>query len=101
MSINKSEIMSQLKKLQPTYNEEGLYLLGLFGSYAKETQTEMSDIDIAYKVDYELFSKKYVDGFSKVLRLDTVKEELQTIFQKRVDFVSSSNKAILKDLIYV
>jgi len=97
----KNEILSKLKELKPDYEKDGIILLGLFGSYAKDTQTKFSDIDIAYKLDYEKFSKKYVGGFAKVLKLDDIKAELQTIFKKPIDFIPNSNKAILKDMIYV
>ena len=98
---NKNEILNQLKILKPIYEKEGLTLLGLFGSYAKDTQTKFSDIDIAYKLDYNKFSQKYSGGFSKLLRIDDIKKELQNIFKKQVHFVPNSNKIIMKDLIYV
>ncbi|MEA3553324.1 MAG: nucleotidyltransferase domain-containing protein [Campylobacterota bacterium] len=97
----KSEILNQLKQLKPIYQKEGLTLLGLFGSYAKNTQTKYSDIDIAYKLDYEKFSKKYKGGFAKLLRIDDIKKELQDILKTKIDFVPDSNKTIMKDLIYV
>ncbi|MGB3752107.1 MAG: nucleotidyltransferase domain-containing protein [Arcobacteraceae bacterium] len=97
----KSEILDQLKKLKPKYQKEGLILLGLFGSYAKDTQTQHSDIDIAYKLDYDKFSQKYVGGFSKLLRIDDIKKELQNVFKKPIDLVPDSNTAIIKDMIYV
>ena len=97
----KEEILDQLKQLKPIYQKEGLTLLGLFGSYAKNTQTKYSDIDIAYKLDYDKFSQKYVGGFAKLLRIDDIKKELQDIFKTKIDFVPDSNKSILKDLIYV
>jgi predicted nucleotidyltransferase len=99
--MNKEEILNKLKKLKPIYQNEGLEILGVFGSYAKNTNTKYSDIDIAYKLDYEQFSQRYIGGFSKVLRLDEIKEELQSIFKKEVDFVSDSNKKIMRDLIHV
>ena len=98
---NKNEILSTLKKLKPTYEKEGLVLLGLFGSYAKNTQTPFSDIDIAYKLDYDRFSLSYKGGFAKLLRIDAIKEELQTTFKTQIDLVPDANRAILKDLIYV
>lgn len=97
----KREILLKLKELKPAYEKEGLILLGLFGSYAKETQTKFSDIDVAYKLDYDKFSLKYKGGFAKLLRIDDIKKELQSIFHKPIDLVPNSNKAILKDIIYV
>lgn len=35
------------------------------------------------------------------IRIDEIKEELQSIFKKEVDFVPDSNNKIMKDLIYV
>ena len=98
---NKNEILSQLKKLKPIYEKEGLTLLGLFGSYAKNTQTKFSDIDIVYKLDYDKFSQKYIGGFAKLLRIDNIKKELQNILKKQIDLVPDTNKTIMKDLIYV
>jgi len=99
--MNKTNILNKLKNLKPIYEKEGLILLGLFGSYAKNTQTKFSDIDIAYKLDYDKFSQKYIGGFSKILRIDDIKKELQNIFKKQIDFVPDSNKIIMKNLIYV
>lgn len=99
--MKKEEILNKLKELKPIYQQEGLEIVGLFGSYAKDNQTEYSDIDIAYKLNYEEFSKKYVGGFSKLLRIDSIKDELKSIFKKEIDFVPDSNKKILKDIIYV
>ena len=65
-SMKKEEILNKLKEIKPLYEKEGLEILGLFGSYAKDTQNEFSDIDIAYRLDYNKFSQKYVDGFSKL-----------------------------------
>jgi len=99
--VNKNEILSKLKELKPIYEKEGLILLGLFGSYAKGNQNDFSDIDIAYRLDYDKFSKKYKDGFSKLLRIDGIKDELQKTFHTKVDFVPDTNKDILKSILYV
>jgi uncharacterized protein len=97
----KNEILSKLKELKPAYAEEGLILLGLFGSYAKDTQTKFSDIDVAYKLDYDKFSQKYKGGFAKLLRIDDIKKELESIFKTPIDLVPDTNKSILKGLINV
>ncbi len=99
--MKKEEILNKLKELKPIYQNEGLEILGVFGSYAKDENTKYSDIDIAYKLDYEKFSKKYIGGFSKLLRINEIKDELLTIFKNEIDFVPDSNKKIMKDLIYV
>ncbi len=99
--MDKNKILLILKKLKPTYEKEGIIILGLFGSYAKETQTKFSDIDVAYKLDYDKFSQKYKGGFAKLLRIDNIKKELQSVFKTPIDLVPDSNKSILKDLIRV
>ena len=99
--MKKDEIINKLKELKPIYQQEGLEIIGLFGSYAKDTQTEYSDIDIAYKLNYEEFSKRYIGGFSKLLRIDSIKDELKSILKKDIDFIPDTNKKIIKDIIYV
>lgn len=99
--LNKNDIVSKLKELKPKYEQEGLILLGLFGSYTRDNQNNFSDIDIAYKLDYDKFSENYKDGFSKLLRIDDIKSELQQAFKTKIDFVPDSNRKLLKDIIYV
>ncbi|MEA3513504.1 MAG: nucleotidyltransferase domain-containing protein [Campylobacterota bacterium] len=99
--LNKNEIVLKLKELKPKYEQEGLILLGLFGSYARDNQNNFSDIDIAYKLDYDKFSQNYKDGFSKLLRIDDIKSELQQAFKTKIDFVPDSNRKLLKDIVYV
>ncbi|MBC8236879.1 MAG: nucleotidyltransferase domain-containing protein [Helicobacteraceae bacterium] len=97
----KNEILSKLKELKPKYEKEGLIILGLFGSYAKNTPTKFSDIDVVYKLDYDKFSLKYKGGFAKLLRIEDIKKELQAIFKTQIDLVPDTNKSILQDLINV
>jgi len=99
--LNKNDIVLKLKELKPKYEQEGLILLGLFGSYARDNQNNFSDIDIAYKLDYDKFSQNYKDGFSKLLRIDDIKSELQQAFKTKIDFVPDSNIKLLKDIVYV
>ena len=83
--MKKEEILHKLKEIKPLYEKEGLEILGLFGSYAKDTQNEFSDIDIAYRLDYNKFSQKYVDGFSKLLRIEEMKERKQNSTNQNKD----------------
>jgi len=52
-------------------------------------------------LDYDKFSLKYKGGFAKLLKIDDIKKELQSIFKKPIDLVPNSNQSIFKDLIYV
>jgi len=99
--MKKSEILTKLKNIKTKYESEGVKLLGLFGSYSKDEADEFSDIDILYSLDYEKFSKKYKDGFSKLLRLEDIKSELEKLFGKKVDLVPSQNKELQEDLVNV
>jgi len=104
---NKENILNSIKKIAESENRDGFEIVGLFGSFAKGTATEFSDVDIAYKIDHKEFSKKYFDGFSKLLKLDEIKNRLQCELHKKVDFISLNstnttlNKNILKDIVYV
>ncbi|QOP43443.1 hypothetical protein FJR45_05545 [Sulfurimonas sediminis] len=99
--INKNIIIQELKNIKPLYEKEGIILVGLFGSYAQDKQHQFSDIDIAYKMDYKKFSQKYKDGFSKLLRIDAIKNELTDRFKTRVDLVPDENKKLFDRLLYV
>lgn len=100
-------IINTLHKYKLVYQREGFNIVGLFGSFAKATENDFSDIDLAYSLEYNKFNKKYSDGFSKLIRIEAIKKELENEFHKKVDLVSlnSANKAFLenikKDLIYV
>lgn len=104
---NKQTILNTIKEIASSENRDGFEIVGLFGSFAKDTATEFSDVDIAYQIDHKQFSKKYMDGFSKLLKLDEIKKKLQSKLHKKVDFISlnstntSLNQNILKDIIYV
>ena len=99
--MDKNFIINKLSSLKPKYEKDGLIILGLFGSYVKNQQTKYSDIDIAYKLDYEKFSLKYKDGFSKLLRIDEIKKDLENIFKTKIDLVPDNNKNIFSEIVYV
>jgi len=110
MSINeiytKDEILQKLKELKPEYQNEGLEILGLIGSYAKDEATKESDIDILYQLDAKKFYELH-DGFKYFSRPMDIKRELEVVFHKDVDIstINQNNeifvKYALKDVIYV
>ena len=105
--MQKEYILHKLKEIKPKYAKDGFIILGLFGSVARGEEDSFSDIDIAYKIDYNKFSKKYKDGFSKLLKIEDTKEELEKILKSRIDLISinSNNRLFLnkikKEFIYV
>lgn len=105
--MDKESILSTLKKQKSIYAKDGVSIIGLFGSFATNHDDNYSDIDIAYSIDYPTFSKKFSDGFSKILKLQEIKKELENLFHKKIDLVSMNSKNerfvqhIKKELIYV
>ena len=93
-------IKNKLKNLKQKFIKDGIEIVGFFGSFAKNKNDEFSDIDIAYKIDYDLFFKKYQDGFSQILKLQEMKNILQNTFHKKVDFIPLNDK-IKKEIINV
>jgi len=100
-------IPSLLSSMKKEYLNEGFELVGVFGSYARGSTDKYSDIDIAYKLDFQTFDKQFKGGFSKLLRIEEIKKELQKLLHIKIDLVSmnSSNVAfkerIKKDMLYV
>jgi len=95
--MTKKEILNFLfTHKQELQNRYAFTKIGLFGSYAKDTQSENSDIDIV--IDS---TKK--DFFVR----DDLKEYLEGVFQSKVDvgYLDSIRKfyksKIEKDIIYV
>ena len=104
--MNKAEILTKLKELKPQYEKDGLILLGLFGSYARDEANDDSDIDILYDLNEKEFFSLY-PGFKTFTKLTDFKNELESIFHHHIDIADNSTlndigkKHILKDLIYV
>jgi len=103
--MDKITILSTLKTLQPHYKKEGLLLLGIFGSYARDEESETSDIDILIETTPE-FLKTY-KGFKAFAKLDEIKYELEQVFEKKIDLVDKvglnqhNNTYILENTLYV
>ena len=90
--LTKDELLESIKSFKSKYQKIGFNIVGLFGSFAKGSNDEFSDIDIAYSIDYSNFSKNFKDGFSKVLKIQEIKEELEQTFKRKVDLISINSK---------
>ena len=91
------EFVKKLQEKSKLYQDEGIKIVGIFGSYARGDYDEYSDVDIAYKIDYDKFFTKYKDGFSQILRLDDIRKELEKFLGKKVDFIPYESDKITED----
>jgi len=100
------DIFQILKENKQLYLNDGVEIIGVFGSVARDEATYSSDIDIAYKLIKDRFFHKY-RGFAAISKISDIKQELSHKLHKKVDFISldNSNKdlvnSIKKELIYV
>ncbi len=96
--IDIDKIISKLKELKPDLEKDyDITELGVFGSFARNEQTEKSDIDIL--IDYK-------KGTS-ILKLGGLQYMLSELFNIKVDLVMKKSlkkqigKQILSEVIYV
>ena len=105
--MNRNEVLQKLSTLKPLLREDGIVLLGIFGSYARNEQSDESDIDILYTLkNPRQFAKKH-GGFGAFSKLREIKEDLTKVLGKEIDFVEKSSlsrtgrKYILEELVDV
>ncbi|KFL34479.1 MULTISPECIES: nucleotidyltransferase domain-containing protein [unclassified Sulfurospirillum] len=96
--LNKNEILDYLKTLKPSLEINGISKLGIFGSYAKDSADEQSDIDVCYETS-ERFIQSY-KGWNAFVYLDeNLRNKLSQKFDKKVDLFDLNSDAPLKPLI--
>jgi len=90
--MTKEDILAYLQVHKEELAQKyGLLSIGLFGSFATDTQTQNSDIDLAIEIAKE---KKNLSSFFGL------KRELESAFGKKVDLgIESSLKPIVKEYI--
>jgi predicted nucleotidyltransferase len=72
-------ILERLRTIKPILQQEfPLHRMALFGSWARDEQTETSDVDILVDVDPSIG-----------LRFVTLAERLELLLEQHVDLVSS------------
>lgn len=75
----RENILERLRTIKPALQEEfPLRRMALFGSWARNEQTETSDVDILVEVDPSIG-----------LRFTTLAERLESVLEQHVDLVSS------------
>ena len=98
-------IFSKVKSIKDTLRSDGFIIDGIFGSYARNENTNNSDVDILYHLD-KIFYDKY-NGFIGFKRLDEIKSFISEQIDKKVDLAPKNNlsrtaqKYILNEVVYV
>lgn len=99
------QMQNKLEAAKKKYISEGFVILGIFGSYARDEETENSDIDLLYEVT-DLFCNKY-SGFDYFARIDEIRSELKNEFGHEIDFADIhglnriGRKYIIPEVVYV
>ncbi|HEX6045628.1 MAG TPA: nucleotidyltransferase family protein [Pyrinomonadaceae bacterium] len=76
--ISRDKILQRLRTIKPALQQEfPLRRMALFGSWARNEQTDTSDVDILVDVDPSIG-----------LRFVTLAERLESLLEQRVDLVS-------------
>ena len=83
----RTEVLKILSRMKKKYSSEGFLLRGLFGSFARGDFDEVSDIDLAYEIEKEVFLKLH-EGFSAISRVAEISLELKAAFGRKVDLFS-------------
>jgi predicted nucleotidyltransferase len=105
-TLAKSKILLKLKKMKHQLLDDGVEIVGVFGSFARNEETPDSDVDISYKLLKEVFFKKY-KGFEAVSKIAEIKDDLSKKLNRKVDLISFENSNqdlvnnIKKDIVYV
>jgi predicted nucleotidyltransferase len=100
--MNKQEILNYLANHKNKFINDGVIILGLFGSFARQENTNLSDIDILIET-LDTFRKNHI-GFRAFIKLDDIKEQLKKDLKRDIDIVDKTclkDKYILERTIYV
>jgi predicted nucleotidyltransferase len=98
--MNLDDILSYLGQKQQFFRDNfGIRFIGVFGSYARDENTENSDVDILYEIEkdkkFSMFKylkvtsmlEKYFNKKTDLIRNETIKPELKTYIDKDIVYV--------------
>ncbi|MFO7810398.1 MAG: nucleotidyltransferase domain-containing protein [Candidatus Delongbacteria bacterium] len=81
-------IHDKIKTLKSKYEPEGFIIIGIFGSFVRNEETDKSDIDILYEIN-DTFLNKYI-GWDSFLRLEEIKSEISKELNHKIDIADKS-----------
>ncbi len=102
--MKKEVILAYLRNVKSKYQEEGLLIKALFGSYSRDEANESSDVDVLIEATPE-FANRY--GFRAIARLKEIQKEMSQTLGVQVDLADSTGmgktarKFIIDRAIYV
>lgn len=89
--MTQQEVIKKLRELKPVLKDDGITLIGIFGSFARNEQTEQSDVDILYDIDNPKAFAKRFGGFGAFTRLEELKRLIAKSLNSKVDFVAKKS----------
>ena len=92
------DILQFLKTLKPKLEKEGIVSLGLFGSYAKDSVDEESDIDIIIETT-DTFEQRYRGWDAFVFIDEEIRQVIAQKFNKKVDIFDKNSNSSIKEKI--
>jgi len=103
MRYSKEDIVVYLQEIKPKF-QNSIQDFALFGSFAKNTQTPYSDIDIAIRKQKDFLTNKSSYEYFEII--GELKELLRKKFHRNIDIFdldsqSPFKESIKEELIYV
>lgn len=98
-------ILKKIKSLKKQYDSQGFVILGVFGSYSRDEQTNDSDIDILYEMTSDFYSKH--SGWQIFDTINNIRFKIEKKLGKKVDLANKNalneigKKFILPEVVYV
>jgi len=104
MRATKESILHYLEELKAEFSKDGITTFALFGSFAKDTQSVYSDIDVAIAKRSDYLS--YNSSYSYFETISKIKGKIRKKFHRNIDIFdldsqSPLKETIQKELIYV
>ena len=90
------DILEFLEILKPKLSQDGIEALGIFGSFAKNTNTQYSDIDIVYKSS-ETFRKKFQGWKAFTYLNENLRDKIEKHFHTKVDLFDLESKSAIRE----
>ena len=85
--MKKETVLEYLRNVKNKYQEEGVLIKALFGSYSRDEANENSDVDVLIEATPE-FADRY--GFKAIARIREIQEEMSKALGVRVDLADST-----------